>query len=71
MVVDFIDKNSPATAAGIQPGDVVLELGGIKAVPKQLFAIRKVLEGTIGTEVSVTIRRGEERSEKGVVLGEW
>ncbi len=73
VITNIPDKKSAAALAGLQPGDVVLEVNGRKVVDAQDL-ITFVAEGTPSTTVSLTVLRevGQtlERKTIPVVLGE-
>lgn len=45
-IVKSVDKNSPASRAGIRPGDAIVSLNGMKVSHADLFTIRKKLSET-------------------------
>jgi carboxyl-terminal processing protease len=51
---------SPALAAGLLPGDVILQVDAERVEQLDMEAVSKRLRGPIGTPVRVLIRRGEE-----------
>jgi serine protease Do len=55
--VTNVDSKSPADAAGIQRGDVILEFGGQKVVGGEHF-IRLVRETPVGRKVAMKVFRG-------------
>ncbi len=73
VITNIPDKNSAAAAAGLLPGDVVLEVDGRKVADAQDL-ISLVAEGTPSTTVNLTVLRevGQtlERKSIPVVLGE-
>jgi carboxyl-terminal processing protease len=62
LVIHEVLDDSPAAEAGLRPGDVIVaadgrDLTGIKAMGEAVDQIT----GPVGTEVTLTIQRGEER----------
>lgn len=53
-------KDSPAEKAGIKAGDEVLKVDGIEYTADDLDDISNFIKGEEGTEVTLTIKRGEE-----------
>lgn len=53
-------KNSPALEAGIKAGDIILKLEGKEYFAKDLILLSNDIKGEEGTEVNLTIKRGEE-----------
>ena len=49
--------NSPAKKAGILPGDVIIEIGGVATESISSYEVSKLLRGEVGTSVDVTILR--------------
>lgn len=50
-------EGKPAQLAGLQPGDVFLEIDGISAVSKSVSEISDLLKGTPETDVEVLVQR--------------
>ncbi len=64
-----VTKNGPAAEAGMQDGDVIVEIGGRST--KDLRALRQVLgRMKAGKTVPVVVLRGEDRIKLRVTLGE-
>ncbi len=68
-LVASVTPQGPAAAAGIEPGDVVLEFDG-QDVPEMRRLPRLVADTEVGKEVLVSIWRRGELLEISVVLGE-
>ncbi len=68
-VADVIGA-SPAQMAGIEVGDHITAIDGQPVAAIGVDAILKVLEQAPGTSVTFTIRRGDEKLEKKLVLSE-
>ena len=66
VLLKSIRKNSPADKAGVQGGDIVIELAGkkIENVYDYTYAIGAL---KVGEEVTIVIRRDGERLELGIV----
>jgi len=60
VMVRYVSKNSPAERAGIVEGDIVVAVNATPASGQTLGRLRKELMGEHGTEVSVSLRRGEQ-----------
>jgi S1-C subfamily serine protease len=58
VVIERVSKESPGSLAGIQAGDVLLTLGGLRADEASLFKLREALgqEGPL----ACSVRRGPE-----------
>ena len=56
-------RASPATAAGVLEGDVLLAVDGVPITPEMDLAedIVASIRGEVGTEVALTVQRGAER----------
>jgi len=52
--------NSPAHMAGIQPGDVILEIDGVDSAKSTVEDVSKKLRGREGTSVNLTLERVNE-----------
>jgi len=52
--------NSPAIKAGILPGDQIIKIDGVSTKGTSLDELVNTLRGQIGTEVTLTIKRGDE-----------
>jgi serine protease Do len=60
FVVDGTESNSPASSAGFQSGDIVLQVGSVK-VTDQADAERAMLGYQAGQSIDSVVRRGTER----------
>ena len=61
VVVHFPFVGSPAEAAGLAPGDVVLAVDQERVdTPEERRGIAALVRGAAGTPVKLTVRRGEE-----------
>ncbi|GIW10107.1 MAG: 2-alkenal reductase [Dehalococcoidia bacterium] len=70
VLVADVAANSPASRAGLRPGDVITSLAG-KPTPT-LDELRKVLdEQEVGRTVPIEVRRGGQRLTLSVTLQAW
>jgi carboxyl-terminal processing protease len=53
-------EGSPAEAVGLRPGDQVLAVDGTSTVGETLHSLVFVIRGEAGTDVTLTVRRGEQ-----------
>ena len=53
--------NSPAEKAGLKKGDIVIKAEGIEATEKNYYDMLDSVRGKAGTNVNVTVLRGEEK----------
>jgi carboxyl-terminal processing protease len=51
---------SPAEAAGLRPGDQIMAVDGTSTVGETLHSLVFVIRGEAGTDVTLTVRRGEQ-----------
>lgn len=63
IVISEPYQNYPANKAGLQAGDVILEVDGKTTKGKNVDDISKILKGTPRTEVKLLIQRPGEKSE--------
>ncbi|MCK5945265.1 MAG: PDZ domain-containing protein, partial [Planctomycetes bacterium] len=64
VVVHFPFPDSPAERAGLQPGDVVVAVDGTPLDDEQARRdVAQLVRGEAGTDVRLTIRRGDEQLE--------
>lgn len=59
LVIASVEKDSPAAEAGLEPGDVICDVGELE-ITRPLDFQRAMLEATAGQEVTVAVRRGED-----------
>jgi hypothetical protein len=67
-VVEELDASSPALAAGIQTGDVVLSVDGQDASEMKLGALNDLFRQPVGTTLNLEIGSGENRRPVKLVL---
>ena len=53
--------NSPAELAGLQKGDIIVSAEGIESSEESYYKLLDSVRGEAGTEVSLTVLRGEEK----------
>ncbi len=67
VLVNSVDRNSPAAKAGVKTQDILLELDGNPTnvrFPEEISAVRKMIADLpIGSEVKLTLKRGKETVE--------
>ena len=63
MVVVAPLDGSPAEEAGLRPGDQILEIDGTSTEGESVSSLVYVVRGEAGTDVTLTIQRGDETSE--------
>lgn len=68
--VEDVVAGSPAAAAGLKVGDLVLAVNGRKAADLPLAETRELLKSAPGTRVRLLLRSGEAEREVEVVLRE-
>ncbi|HYU35552.1 MAG TPA: aspartyl protease family protein [Thermoanaerobaculia bacterium] len=68
--IEDVVAESPAAAAGLKVGDLVLSVDGRRATELPLADARAILKGTPGTRVRLQVRSGEAVREVEVVLRE-
>ena len=69
QVVITVSDDSPAAAADIEPGDVIIEIDG-EAIDSDTPFIEILFDHEPGDTVSVTVQRGDETIETQVTLAE-
>ncbi len=60
MVIVSPLEGSPAEQAGLRPGDQILAIDGESTVGESVSSLVYVVRGEAGTDVTLTVRRGEE-----------
>ena len=65
--VESVEANSPAFEAGIETGDILLEVEGRKTIELGTAGTRDLVRGEEGTTVHLKFRRGEEEFERDVL----
>ena len=63
MVIVAPLANSPAESAGLRPGDQILEVDGTSTIGETVSSLVYQVRGESGTDVVLTIRRGEREME--------
>lgn len=63
VTINTVYKDSPAAEAGLKDGDILYKVEGKEISGRDLNAIVKEIKGKEGTEVSLTVIRGEDRTE--------
>lgn len=62
-----IMKNSPAEKAGLKTGDVIISAEGVESTGDNYYTMLDLIGGEAGTEVSLTVLRGEEKIDFKVI----
>ncbi len=57
-------KNTPADAAGLKRGDLILKVDDFDIKGKTLFQVIQHLKGPVGTSLEITVLRGEKEFTK-------
>jgi regulator of sigma E protease len=68
--IDVVYPGTPAAVAGIQSGDLLVELGG-RPVGQDLATIRAAAETNPGVAIPAVVERGGERVTLSVTPGPW
>ena len=63
IVVSIVKEECPASRAGIEPGDIFLEVDGEDVSQKDSQYLSSVLKGEDGSKVHVKVKRDEEELE--------
>ena len=65
VLVNSVDRNSPAEKAGVKPQDILMEVNGRPVnvrFPEELAPARKMIADlSLGSQVSLTLKRGGEK----------
>jgi 2-alkenal reductase len=67
--VSEVNRNSPASAAGIQPGDIIVQIGDVPLDSEHSF-INALFTYSPGDQITLHILRGQQEVEVKVTLGE-
>jgi serine protease Do len=71
MLVNNVDRGSPADRAGLRGGDILLAINGVKVdgrFPEQLPPIQNVIASVpVGSSVKLTVKRGPQTRDYSVV----
>ena len=62
-VISLPLPGSPALAAGLKPGDVILEIDSVSAKSLELKEVASRIRGPVGSVVALKIRRGDDSTE--------
>ncbi|MFN8569682.1 MAG: M50 family metallopeptidase [Kouleothrix sp.] len=68
--IDRVFANTPAAAAGLRPGDIVLEIGN-QTVGTNIDLVKQVAQGSPGKTLPVLVQRGSQRVRLSVTPGAW
>ena len=63
MVIVAPLDGSPAEEAGLRPGDQILAIDGTSTTGESVSSLVYIVRGEAGTDVTLTIRRGDEESD--------
>ncbi len=58
VLISYVANDSPAAAAGIQPGDMILEAAGEKVTSSA--RLQEIIAAHLGQEVNLLVKRGEQ-----------
>ena len=71
MLVDSVDRGSPADRAGLRGGDILLAVDGVKVdgrFPEQLPPIQNMIASVpVGTSVKLSVKRGTQTTDYNLV----
>jgi serine protease Do len=71
MLVDSVDRGSPADRAGLRGGDILLAVNGVKVdgrFPEQLPPIQNLIASVpVGATVKLTVKRGAQTTDYNLV----
>ena len=65
-----IYDNTPASAAGLQPDDIILELDG-HAIGRDTSVITQIAQENLGKPITAVVQRGNQRLNLRVTPGPW
>ncbi len=68
-LVAVVSANGPAAKAGMEPGDIILEVNN-RPIPSRDELVQTVMSLTPGTTVPVTVLRDKQRKTLNVTIGE-
>ena len=68
-VVSSVADNGPADKAGVEPGDVIVEVNS-KPIPTRDELVQTIMALTPGTTVPITVVRDKQRKTLNVTIGE-
>jgi serine protease Do len=68
-LVAVVSANGPAAKAGMEPGDIILEVNN-RPIPSRDDLVQTVMSLTPGTTVPVTVLRDKQRKTLNVTIGE-
>jgi serine protease Do len=68
-VVSAVGANGPAAKAGMEPGDVILEVNN-RPIPSRDELVQTIMALTPGTTVPITVLRDKQRKTLNVTIGE-
>ena len=60
--------NSPAQAAGLRPGDIILKVNGQDTAGKSLTEVVSQIVGPAGTKVTLTIQSADSRQSRDITI---
>lgn len=68
LLVRYPLKNSPALEAGIQPGDIILEIDGVDLTGMDLREAADLISGEEGTDVTLVLQHANEEETYEVTI---
>lgn len=57
VIITATVPGAPAEKAGFKSGDIIVAVNGINVVDKDIETTRSLIEGKVGTQVSITVQR--------------